>query len=329
MLASVALTLHANPTLPRSLITSVQAATPFLHASNLDTQAELVRFTPITFSLEELSKLWSFLLKIDYVLSTAYVASVVLIETDDAVPGPALPVLSYDVSAQPFALPVIDSIVNAADPTGAIADGATIVLAGTNLAATAPATTQVLVSGVTLTPSAVSQNSITVALPAGAFPPASRRRRSSSRWRSVRRRSRIRAPASCRASHPSCWRPRSPRAASTPSQARRSPSPSRRRSQAGQRVVLQLISQATSATAALRWRTARRRQFEPQRADARPRVRNLLRPRADRRRPQPADAPRRADRPAGHCLKPGSGVWRTPSIERREARPDRTASPAW
>jgi hypothetical protein len=170
MLASVALTLHANPVLPRSLITSVQAATSFLHAADLDTQAELIRFTPIAFTLEELSKLWSFLLKIDYVLSTAYSASVVLIQTDDPVPGPALPVLSYDIIAQPFALPVIGSIVDAADPVGAIVDGATIVIGGTNLAATAPATTQVLVSGVTLTPGAVAQDSITLTLPPGGFP---------------------------------------------------------------------------------------------------------------------------------------------------------------
>jgi hypothetical protein len=170
MLASVALTLQAYPTLPPSLITSVQTQTPFLQGSNLDTQAELVRFTPTTFSLEELSKLWSFLLKIDYVLSMAYVASVVLIETDDAVPGPALPALSYDIVTQPFALPVIGSIANAADPNAAIGDGATIILSGSNLAATAPATTQVLVSGVTLTPSVVTPNSITVALPPSAFP---------------------------------------------------------------------------------------------------------------------------------------------------------------
>jgi hypothetical protein len=170
MLASVALTLQANPALPRSLITSVQTNTPFLHGSNLDAQAELIRFTPIAFSLEELSKLWSFLLKIDYVLSAAYLASVVLIETDDAVPDPALPVLSYDIVTQPFALPVISSITNAADPNAAIGDGATIVLSGTNFGATAPATSQVLISGVTLTPSVVTLNSITVALPAGAFP---------------------------------------------------------------------------------------------------------------------------------------------------------------
>ena len=170
MLASVALTLQANPTLPRSLIASVQTATPFLHSSNLHTQAELIRFTPITFSLEELSKLWSFLLKIDYVLSTAYVASVVLIETDDAVPGPAPPVLSFDVVAQPFAHPVISNITNAANPNAAIGDGATIVLMGTNLAATAPATTQVLVGGVTLTPGPVTPTSIMVALPQGDFP---------------------------------------------------------------------------------------------------------------------------------------------------------------
>jgi hypothetical protein len=170
MLASVALTLQANPTLPRTLIASVQASTPFLHASNLDSQAELVRFTPVSFSLEELSKLWSFLLKVDYVLSTGYVASVVLIETDDAVPGPALPVLSYEIAVQPFAQPIIASVVNAADPDAAIVDGATIVLAGANLAATAPAVTQVLVDTIVLTPSAVTPNSITVALPPGGFP---------------------------------------------------------------------------------------------------------------------------------------------------------------
>ena len=169
LLASAALTLHANPTLPRSLIQTVQASTSFLNASTLDAQAELVRFTPTIFSLEELSKLWSFLLKIDYVLSTAYTASVVLIETDDEIPGPALPVLSFGVTAQPAAQPVIESIVNDADPSQPIAEGVSIRILGLNLAATAPATTQILVTGTLLNPASVTGETVVAQLTPGAF----------------------------------------------------------------------------------------------------------------------------------------------------------------
>ncbi len=251
----------------------------------------MVRFTPITFSLEELSKLWSFLLKIDYVLSTAYVASVVLIETDDAVPGPALPVLSYDIVAQPFALPVISSIANAADPNAAIGDGATIVLAGTNLAAAAPATTQVLVSGVTLTPSAVSPDTASPwPCRPETSPPASRRRRSSSRLQ-------LGSPP---VPHPGTGAMSG--AASfvlaptiTPGSLNAVAGPAiaftvTPQVKAGQRVVLQLIPQATSAPELFdggQLAAASSNLTVPTPGLA---VGNLFRPRADRRRPQPAGA---------------------------------------
>ncbi len=166
LLGAVALTLQANPTLPRSLIQSIQSSTSFLNTSTLDTQSELIRFTPIVFSLEELSKLWSFLLKIDYVLSTAYVASVVLIETNDIVPGPALPVLSYNFTAQPIAAPVITAVAATPDATKPILAGSSIAISGTNLAAPSGSVTQLLLNGSAVTANVVSAQEITLALPA-------------------------------------------------------------------------------------------------------------------------------------------------------------------
>jgi uncharacterized protein (TIGR03437 family) len=165
LLGAVALTLQANPTLPRSLIQSVQAATSFLTTSTLDAQPELIRFTPIVFSLEELSKLWSFLLKIDYVLSTAYVASVVLIETNDTIPGPALPVLGYNFTALPFATPVIAAVTASPDATKPILAGSNIAISGTNLAAGNGGVTQVLLNGTAAATSTVSAQQITLTLP--------------------------------------------------------------------------------------------------------------------------------------------------------------------
>ena len=167
LLGAVALALQANPTLPRSLIQSVQAATPFLNTSTLDVQPELVRFTPIVFSLEELSKLWSFLLKIDYVLSTAYVASVVLIETDDRIPAPALPVLGYNFIAEPLAAPTIAAVSASPDPSKPILAGSSIAITGLNLAAGAGGNTQVLINGTPVPTSPPTGTQITLALPAG------------------------------------------------------------------------------------------------------------------------------------------------------------------
>jgi Pvc16 N-terminal domain len=101
---------HAQPVLRHEDIVSAQNNVAFLKNSDLADQTELIKFTPVNFSLEELSKLWSVFLKTDYVLSVAYVASVVLIETDDIPPATALPVLRRHVKAVPFSLAVIESV---------------------------------------------------------------------------------------------------------------------------------------------------------------------------------------------------------------------------
>lgn len=123
LLGCVVRQLHAHPALHNTDIVSAQNKVAFLAGSNLSTQVELIKFTPVNFSLEELSKLWSVFLKTDYVLSVAYRASVVLIETDDLAPATALPVLRPCLTAIPFSLTVINSVqpqaVDLASPPGA------------------------------------------------------------------------------------------------------------------------------------------------------------------------------------------------------------------
>ncbi|MFK4727429.1 hypothetical protein ABIE89_008529 [Bradyrhizobium niftali] len=135
LLGSVALAMHANPELPRALIDHVETTTSFLGGAGLSTQSELVRFVPVNFTLEELSKLWSFLLKIDYVLSTAYRASVVLIKTDDPLPPPPAPVLRFGLQAMPFREPVIQQILPAPGGGPLILPQSQIVLTGQSLSA--------------------------------------------------------------------------------------------------------------------------------------------------------------------------------------------------
>lgn len=167
LLGAVTLTLHRFPNLQRNQVQPVPIGPGVTAPSNLDTQSELVRFTPVSFSLEEMSKLWSFLLKVDYVLSAAYVGSVVLMDADDATPPPALPALSYRVRALPTRQPTINQIVASPDPNAPITMGTDIALLGSNLAAQAGGATQVLISGITQPPATITANRITLALPAG------------------------------------------------------------------------------------------------------------------------------------------------------------------
>jgi hypothetical protein len=163
LLGAVTLSLHAQPWLRRSDIRAAQ--TSFLADADLADQAERVRFRPVSFSLEELSKLWSFLLKVDYVLSIAYVASVVLIDMPIPAPEPALPVLTPQVMTLPFTQPVISAIAAATGPPGLILPGIEIVLSGTNLLGPSGTQTTVLIGTNTLAPLNATATGLTVTLP--------------------------------------------------------------------------------------------------------------------------------------------------------------------
>jgi len=130
LLGSVVRALHARPVLSRDRIRStIQNPTysTILAQSNLAEDIELVKFTPTTLSLEELSKLWAVFFQTQYALSVTYQGTVVLIETDDA-PSSALPVLERNVYTVPFRVPVIAGVKASAG--GPILGGSEIVIEG-------------------------------------------------------------------------------------------------------------------------------------------------------------------------------------------------------
>ena len=109
MLGRVVRTLHSQPILSRREIQGTILTTSELSFSDLTQSIELVRVTPLSLSLEELSKLWSVFLQTPYILSVAYQASVVLIESEDT-PHEAQPVLQRKLFAVPFRQPIIDAV---------------------------------------------------------------------------------------------------------------------------------------------------------------------------------------------------------------------------
>jgi hypothetical protein len=101
-------TLHARPILSVDQIRAAVreeraisglAGSAALREEDFD-QVERVRFTPVEYDLESLSKLWSVLVQVPYTLSISYQASVVLIEADLA-PHEVRPVLERDIRVSP------------------------------------------------------------------------------------------------------------------------------------------------------------------------------------------------------------------------------------
>jgi hypothetical protein len=157
--------LHAQPLLTQQNITQTLANPPYdalLATSNLAEQIDLVRFTPLGLSLEELSKVWSIFFQSPYVLSVAYQGSAVLIETDETA-QPALPVQMRNLYVMPFRQPVIDKVASTAGEFAPIFAQSTLQIEGKHLQADV---TSVLLGGVERAPLSVGEKQITLAVPA-------------------------------------------------------------------------------------------------------------------------------------------------------------------
>lgn len=133
--------LHARPQVTRSAIEAIVAAAggadaadprAYLGETDLAEQVEHVTFTPLPLNLEELSRMWATLFRVPYVLSVAYQASVILIETP-LTAAPALPVRLHDIAVVPLARPVVERVVADDDPDAPVTTGATLVLRGQRL----------------------------------------------------------------------------------------------------------------------------------------------------------------------------------------------------
>ncbi len=134
LMGSVVRTLHARPVLTRQLIRSTIAnpAFNFLAASNLAEAIELVKFTPLPLSLEELSKLWSVFFQTTYTLSIAYQGTVVLIESDTT-PRATLPVRARNLYVVPFRQPLIEQLMAQAGVDQPIVLDSTLLIRGQRL----------------------------------------------------------------------------------------------------------------------------------------------------------------------------------------------------
>jgi hypothetical protein len=175
LLGSAVRTLHTQPVLTRELIGDVVAAAnanPAIHPSLVTTDLadaiDVVRVCPMPLDLEQLSKLWSVFFQTPYALSTAYTASVVLIEDASKVStGP--PVLSPVLSVFPIPKPTIESVTVSGSPFAPITANRVIEISGTQLKGDE---TTARLGGVDLTPTSTSATSVVVDLasaPAGAL----------------------------------------------------------------------------------------------------------------------------------------------------------------
>lgn len=161
MLGAVASTLQAQPLLTNQNISAAVGAFPSLAGSGLDTQLERVKFTPSALSLEEFTKLWSAFFQVEYSLSVAYQASVVLIQSDDT-PQEALPVQARNVYVMPFRQPTITRVIAQAGANQLILPSSTLVIQGTQLLADS---TQVRIGNLVVTPPTVTDTAIILPVP--------------------------------------------------------------------------------------------------------------------------------------------------------------------
>jgi len=165
VLGSTVRTLHACPIVTRASIRQTLANTnySYLAASNLADAVELVKFSPLPLSLEELSKLWSVYFQTQYSLSIAYQATVILIESDEPARA-SLPVRARNVYVFPFRQPFIEEV--RAKDEKPIRNGSIVLIKGKRLRGEI---TEIGVGGTTITPALadVSDTEITFTLPAG------------------------------------------------------------------------------------------------------------------------------------------------------------------
>lgn len=132
LLGSAIRTLHERPILTRTEIASVVQSHTELSGSNLSDQVELVRITPQSLSIEELSKLWSVFFQTPYRISATYEASVVLLD-GESLAQPSLPVQARNFYVVTLRAPVIEAVEAAAGRHVPIRAEAEVVIRGTNL----------------------------------------------------------------------------------------------------------------------------------------------------------------------------------------------------
>jgi hypothetical protein len=165
LLGAVVTALENQPVLtPADIVaaTDPQSQFPFLANSGLDQQVERVKFSPTALTIDEFSKLWSAFFQVEYSLSVAYHASVVLMESEVS-PQEALPVEASNLYVMPFRWPRVTSVTAQAGPDAPIVTGGGMLIEGEQLMG--PDTVVLIGSGEQV-PATVSNSAITLTVPA-------------------------------------------------------------------------------------------------------------------------------------------------------------------
>ncbi len=132
LLGATARTLQTHAVLSRDRIRTTIPLFGFLADSDLAEAPELVKLSPAVLEVEELSRLWAMFPQTHYVLSAAYQASVVLIESQ-ARPQRSLPVRSRNLYVVPFQHPVIERLEPAAGADAPVVLGSSLHILGRDL----------------------------------------------------------------------------------------------------------------------------------------------------------------------------------------------------
>jgi hypothetical protein len=162
LLGAVAVALQAQPLLTTKNIQDAATQFTFLAGSGLENQVERVKFTPTALSLEEFSKLWSVFFQVEYALSAAYQASVVLLQADQG-PQEALPVKASNLYVTPLRWPGVDRVVSQAGANLPITSSSTLSIQGRQLRGD---TTLVLMENQEFTPATITDTEVTLPIPA-------------------------------------------------------------------------------------------------------------------------------------------------------------------
>ena len=165
LMGSTIARLTAEPLLTRDRLddTVADAGTPFLAASDLPAQLDTVKFTPLSLSLEEMSRVWSVFFQTPYALSMAWRASAVFIEPQIQI-APALPVREPRLVVLPIRHPRVERVVAAAGDDAPILPSSTIHIRGQRLRSDQ---LEVVVGGNAVAPTGVHDEQVVLALPAG------------------------------------------------------------------------------------------------------------------------------------------------------------------
>ena len=138
LLGAVGLALEERPVMTPAMIESALAAAaalenlPLLEQSDLADALSRVRIAPATVTLEEFTKIWSIFFQVPYRISTAYVCSHVVVESDERF-ATALPVARADVLAGPISGFALSWAGPDAGGPGPVVAGGTLHLAGKGL----------------------------------------------------------------------------------------------------------------------------------------------------------------------------------------------------